>query len=222
VAAFIRVAEDATVSDGQIRAHLASRLSPYKLPRHFVRVEEVPRTLTGKVRRGELIAEFAGAEGGGDWDDALELVRAEAAATVLGHSSPEAIDPETSFKDLGFDSLAGVELRNRLAEATGLRLASTLVFDHPSAEAVAKFLRAELEGARSAPADTDRKLDTIAGILASISVEERDRAAVRLKLLLADLAPATRLGGDEYDEVDFESASDEELLQLIDKELGRC
>ncbi|WP_331734155.1 type I polyketide synthase [Streptomyces atratus] len=81
-----------------------------------------------------------------------ELVRAEA-AQVLGYASAHAIEPDRAFRDLGFDSVMGIELRNRLNEATGLDLESTIVFDEPSPETLAERIRHELLPDTAAGAD---------------------------------------------------------------------
>ncbi|MEU8346316.1 beta-ketoacyl synthase N-terminal-like domain-containing protein, partial [Spirillospora sp. NPDC048832] len=86
-----------------------------------------------------------------------ELVRAHV-AIVLGHDDPDALDVALPFKDLGFDSVLGVELSTRLAETFGVRLPNTLVYDHPNPAALIEHLLGE-EPDTGVPAPAVRAAD---------------------------------------------------------------
>nr|WP_190160633.1 type I polyketide synthase [Streptomyces litmocidini] len=114
------------------------------------------RAADGTVAADSLRQRLTGLPDGERHRELLNLVRAQAAA-ALGHSSPDAIEPDRAFRDLGFDSLAAVSLRNQLNSVTGLRLSPTLAFDHPTASAITAYVNTEMFG-RAAPEKSDDDL----------------------------------------------------------------
>jgi acyl transferase domain-containing protein len=150
----------------------------------------------------------------------VELVRREV-AVVLGHDDPEALPTERPFTELGFDSLAAVNLRNRLGAATGVRLAATAVFDHPTLAGLAGHLRKQLVApAAAAVGSLDEELDRLAGVLAEVSDEEdRRRALTRLQGLVGRLSPRPEDDRASVTE-QLGTASDEEIFRFIDSELS--
>ncbi len=119
----------------------------------LARANALPPALRGLIRSprssrpggGSLEGQLRGLSTAECQRTVLRLVVSEIAA-VLGHSSPEAVDARRPLKELGFDSLLAVELRNRLTAATGMRLPATLVFDYPTAALIAEHVLERLDG----------------------------------------------------------------------------
>ncbi|MEV6874191.1 type I polyketide synthase [Amycolatopsis sp. NPDC051128] len=173
---------------------------------------EVREVLAAEVAPGGAVAEILGTAEGAELDQLLlDIVRGEI-AVVLGHSVSGAIDVRQPLRDLGLDSLASVELRDGLSRATGLSLPSTLVFDHPTAAALAAHLRTRVEPATDRLAD---ELDRLEAGLAASGAEDRGRALARLEVLLAHWREDRESIADRLD-----SADDDEMFRLLDTEFG--
>ncbi len=145
----------------------------------------------------------------------LDLVR-EQVGIVLAHPAPRTIDVQRGLLDLGFDSLTAVELRNRLNTITELRLPSTLVFDHPTTQAVAECLRGELVGEVADPVQA--ALDALEAALSAAGPSDGDGPAGTYAARLRGLLRTVDGGPDG---ADLDLATDDELFAALDNELGR-
>ncbi|WP_309145817.1 type I polyketide synthase [Streptomyces malaysiensis] len=123
---------------------------------HTTKDGQLVRRIVGRpaAEKGSLAHRLAALDATEQQRALLDLVQ-ESAAVVLGHTGAEALEENRPFKDLGFDSLSAVKLRNRLHDFTGVSLPSTVVFDHPTPATLAGHLRIELLGEEVVPEPAD-------------------------------------------------------------------
>ncbi|WP_344432088.1 acyl carrier protein, partial [Amycolatopsis minnesotensis] len=139
-------------------------------------------------------------------------------AAVLGLAASDAVDDQRPFRDMGFDSLTAVDLRNRLGQVTGLRLPPTLVFDYPTPKALVDHLAAELAPEEADPAESVMaELDRLEGVLAELGSDDllRTKAMARM----ADLVSRWGHGSTQHTG-EVGTVSEDEMFEMLGKRYG--
>ncbi|MFI1769794.1 SDR family NAD(P)-dependent oxidoreductase [Streptomyces sp. NPDC020800] len=195
----------------------------------------VPALATGLVRPGRRTAGNPGPDAGRKLASRLAALPPEQlagailnlvltqAALVLGRPGPESIESARYFRQLGFDSLTAVEFRNRISSAVGLRLPAGVVFDYPTPVELAGYLRDRIADQEIDYEPVLNELDRLKSLLSGIAQRGGNKSKImnRLETLMDDFRGGDGDGDDggPADE-DISQATDDEMFDLIDKELG--
>ncbi|GAA1952205.1 hypothetical protein GCM10009754_21410 [Amycolatopsis minnesotensis] len=200
-----------------------ARFAPiYTLARARPLIGTIPEAAgTGPVAAeaapGDLLAELGSLTRADREEFLVRLVSTQAAA-VLRYDESEALDADKAFRELGFDSLTAVDLRNDLGRRTGLALPPTLVFDHPTVAALAAHLHELLLPSATPDSGLDQFEEAMA--TADLDEAERSRIAERLRMLLRTVDRSSERGAGSATE-QLGSASDDEIFDFIDNQLRR-
>jgi polyketide synthase 12 len=181
-------------------ATIRSRSAAGGLPPMFRGLIRAPRRTAESTATGEpssdLRDRLAAMSASDREHELIDIVRANAAA-VLGHDSGEAIGVDQEFKELGFDSLGAVEFRNRLKSATGFKLPTTAVFEHPTPTALARYLAGALDTDADAPVG-DEQAEGVEQDYLPLTAYQRDIVAVGARypdLPIAQVISHARIDG---------------------------
>ncbi|MGK3205769.1 type I polyketide synthase [Amycolatopsis sp. MEPSY49] len=193
----------------------------YQLARPRPLLRALPEVAEDKTEaladNGDLKAKLAALTPAEQKRTLLELVRGEV-AVVAGYDGGSAVEPARAFKELGFDSVTAVDLRNRLGVATGLKLPATVAFDHVNPQALAEHLWTQLGGGEAA-VPLEVELDRLEAVASTLDAAEIDRSRIVARLQAMVTTLHKTLSGAKTTDV-LETATTDELFALIDNELG--
>jgi NADP-dependent 3-hydroxy acid dehydrogenase YdfG len=131
----------------------------------------------------------------------LERHVQEQIARVMRLESPDEVDWRRGLFEIGMDSLMALELKNRLQSGLGVPIPSTLAFDHPTTDAIARFLAGQMS-----PTEVPAFAEAWASTEALAAAEVQPVSAVEREVAAA--AEAVR------------GLDDREIEQLLERKLN--